>query len=300
MPCSAGSSPAIARSKVDLPDPLRPITPTASPLYAMNDMPRIACTSRIDGRRWRLTIRSSAVAAVPLSMPDPYTRYTTCRLSTTTIGSATAVPRLGLPEEEVPDDDRHHGPGHREAPEDRLADHRVAVGAVVDDLAREHARRDVEPRGVAVHRAPYRVVGVVAGHAGALVGEQGVPDQRDVDGRGVDLQQVGQVRVVVEDLARDQRERGLDAEDDARGVKPGTDDERQQLADVVEPSPPARQDETAPDVEQRLHRQDRDDEEPVPGERLAVGENDHEQHAEREHQLLQFHEHVTERKAGAR
>src|SRR5215831_16716026 len=113
-------------------------------------MPRMAWTSRMDGRRWRLTMRSSAVAAVPRSAPDPYTRYTTCRLSTTTIGSATAVPRLGLPEEEVPDDDRHHGPAHRESPEGRLADHRVAVGAVVDDLAREHVRGDMELRRAAV------------------------------------------------------------------------------------------------------------------------------------------------------
>ena len=30
-PCSAGSSPAMARSSVDLPEPLRPMTPTASP-----------------------------------------------------------------------------------------------------------------------------------------------------------------------------------------------------------------------------------------------------------------------------
>ena len=30
-PCSAGSSPAIARSRVDLPEPFRPMTPTASP-----------------------------------------------------------------------------------------------------------------------------------------------------------------------------------------------------------------------------------------------------------------------------
>src|SRR5215470_4317282 len=144
MPTSAGSSPAIARSRVDLPDPLRPITPTASPLYATNDMPRIACTSRIEGRRWRLTMRSSAVAAVPLSAPDPYTRYTTCRSSTTTIGSATAVPRLGLPEEEEAGDDRHHGPRGRVPPQGRRADHRVAVGAEVDDLGLEHVRGNME------------------------------------------------------------------------------------------------------------------------------------------------------------
>src|SRR5215475_8809179 len=129
MPCSAGSSPAIARSRVDLPEPLRPITPTASPLYATNDMPRMACTSRIDGRRCRLTMRSSAVAAVPLSAPDPYTRYTTCRSSTTTIGSATAVPRLRPPEEEEAADRRDHGPPDRISPQGLLGDDRLAVGA---------------------------------------------------------------------------------------------------------------------------------------------------------------------------
>src|SRR6516165_2097756 len=148
MPCSAGSRPAIARSRVDLPDPLRPITPTASPLYATNDTPRIACTSRIEGRCCRLTMRSSAVAAVPRSAPEPYTRYTTCRSSTTTIGSATAVPRLGPPEEHEPG---HHGqqrPADRVTPEGGLADHRVAVGAVVDDLVLVHLLGDAELRRV--------------------------------------------------------------------------------------------------------------------------------------------------------
>src|SRR5579871_3862788 len=94
----------------------------------------MACTSRIDGRRCRFTMRSSAVAAVPLSAPDPYTRYTTCRSSTTTIGSATAVPRLGPPEEEEAGDRRHHGPPRRVPPEGGLRDDRMAVGAVVDGL----------------------------------------------------------------------------------------------------------------------------------------------------------------------
>src|SRR6516225_7640025 len=252
MPCSAGSSPAIARSRVDLPDPFRPITPTASPLYATNDMPRIACTSRIDGRRCRLTMRSSAVAAVPRSEPDPYTRYTTCRSSTTTIGSDTAVPCLGPPEEEEPGDDRHHGPPDRVPPELGHADHWMAVGAVVDDLVCEHLRGDMELSGAAVHRAPQRVVGVIAGHADPLVLQQRVPDQRDVDGRGVDLQQGGERRMVVQDLARGQRQRGLNAEYDTGGVHPGPDDERKQLTDVVEPGAPAGQDERAPDVEQCL------------------------------------------------
>src|SRR5215469_1378759 len=107
-------------------------------------MPRMAWTSRIDGRRRRLIMRSSAVAAVPLSAPEPYTRYTTCRSSTTTIGSATAVPRLGPPEEEEPGHGRDHGPADRVAPQRGLADDRVAVGAVVDHLAVERGRADVE------------------------------------------------------------------------------------------------------------------------------------------------------------
>jgi len=56
-----------------LPDPFRPITPTASPWFTTNDTPRIACTSRIEGRRCRLSMRRNALAAVPLSLPAPYT-----------------------------------------------------------------------------------------------------------------------------------------------------------------------------------------------------------------------------------
>jgi hypothetical protein len=61
-------------SSVDLPDPFRPITPMASPWSATNETPLIACTSRTEGRRWRFITRISAVAAVPLSPPAPYTR----------------------------------------------------------------------------------------------------------------------------------------------------------------------------------------------------------------------------------
>src|SRR5215472_8124537 len=98
-------------------------------------------------------MRSSAVAAVPRSAPEPYTRYTTCRSSTTTIGSATAIPRLGPPEEEEAADHRRHGPAHRVHPQGRDADHRVTVGAVVDDLLLELDRADPELRRIAVHRA---------------------------------------------------------------------------------------------------------------------------------------------------
>jgi hypothetical protein len=59
---------------VDLPEPFRPMMPTASPWLITNEMPLIACTSRTDGRRWRLITRISAVAAVPLSPPAPNTR----------------------------------------------------------------------------------------------------------------------------------------------------------------------------------------------------------------------------------
>src|SRR5258708_19960632 len=142
----------------------------------MNDMPRIACTSRIDGRCCRFTMRSRAVAAVPLSAPEPYTRYTTCRPSTTTIGSATAVPRLGPPEEEEAGDRRDYCPHRRVPPQRGLADDRVAVGAVVDDLVLECGLRDVELHRVAVHRALHRVERVVARHADPLARHQRVPD----------------------------------------------------------------------------------------------------------------------------
>ena len=64
----------MACSSVDLPEPFLPMMPTASPWLITNEMPLIACTSRTDGRRWRLITRISAVAAVPLSPPAPYTR----------------------------------------------------------------------------------------------------------------------------------------------------------------------------------------------------------------------------------
>src|SRR5258708_1975814 len=117
----------------------------------------MAWTSRIDGRRWRLIMRSSAVAAVPLSAPEPYTRYTTCRSSTTTIGSATAIPRLRPPEEHEANHQRQQRPAHCVQPQGGLADYRVAVGAVVNDLVMEFRRRDMEFRGAAVHRTPQRV-----------------------------------------------------------------------------------------------------------------------------------------------
>src|SRR5215470_2648388 len=86
----------------------------------------------MEERRWRRTIRISAVAAVPRSRPAPYTRYTTCRLSTTTIGSATAIPRLCLPEVEEPEDDRRHRPAGPQPPQATLSDHWVAELAESD------------------------------------------------------------------------------------------------------------------------------------------------------------------------
>jgi hypothetical protein len=61
----------MARSRVDFPDPLRPITPMTSPWLTTNEMPLMACTSRIEARRCRLTRRISEVAAVPLLPPAP-------------------------------------------------------------------------------------------------------------------------------------------------------------------------------------------------------------------------------------
>src|SRR3989442_1122801 len=131
MPCSGGIRPAIARSRVDLPEPLRPMTPTASPRLATNEMPRIACTSRTDGRRWRRSIRRKAVAAVPLSRGEPTRGETLCRSSTTTPGSADcsppAVGHLRPPEEEETDDDREQRPPDAKEPQAGVGDDEVTV-----------------------------------------------------------------------------------------------------------------------------------------------------------------------------
>src|SRR5215468_5572161 len=179
-PSSAGSKPAMARSSVDLPEPLRPMTPTASPRLATNEIPLMACTSRIDARRWRRTIRISAVAAVPRSRPAPYTRYTTCRLSTTTIGSATAVPRIRLPEVEEANDDRGERPADPEPPQALLADDRMA------ELAVGHVAVIVGKTGV--EPAPVGIVGRCSGLVEALRRENRVPDQGDEDRGRVYLQ----------------------------------------------------------------------------------------------------------------
>src|SRR5215467_13471505 len=205
-PRSAGSRPATARSNVDLPEPLRPMTPIASPRFATNEMPRIACTSRIEARRCRRTSRISAVAAVPRSRPAPYTRYTTCRLSTTTIGSATAVPRLGLPENEEPGHDRHDRPAAPKPPQSGLADDGVAelaVGQVPGDV-----------REVRVERAQVRVVGRGTWLAQSLRREDRVSDQGDVHRGRVDLKDGREARMPEEQAAVYQCER-LDAEQHA-------------------------------------------------------------------------------------
>ena len=64
----------MARSSVDFPEPFRPMMPITSPWLTTKEMPRIACTSRMDARFCRLTSRISDVAAVPLLPPAPYTR----------------------------------------------------------------------------------------------------------------------------------------------------------------------------------------------------------------------------------
>src|ERR1700692_1257934 len=98
-------------------------------------MPRMACTSRMDGRRWRLMRRSNAVAAVPLSALLPYSRSTTCSSSPTTRGrSATAIPRLRAPEEKETGDRRHDRPEYAPHPQGGLAHHRVTVGAVIHEV----------------------------------------------------------------------------------------------------------------------------------------------------------------------
>src|SRR5258708_37797284 len=108
-----------------------------------------------------------AVAAVPRSRPAPYTRYTTCRSSTTTMGSATAVPRFRLPEEDEADYQRDDSPAGAGKPHVGLAEDGMAVGGVVEVPVGE----------LRVHRAQPRVVRLRPRMAEALRGQYGVPDQ---------------------------------------------------------------------------------------------------------------------------
>src|SRR3979411_2103680 len=99
-------------------------------------MPRMAWTSRMEGRRCLLIIRMCAGAAGPLSPPAPYTRYTTCRSSTITMGSATAVHRIRAPEVEEADDERQDRPADAVQPEACVAHEGHAMRAVIDVLGR--------------------------------------------------------------------------------------------------------------------------------------------------------------------
>src|SRR5215469_4375236 len=232
-------------------------------------------------------MRMRAVAAVPRSRPAPYTRYTTCRSSTTTIGSATAVPRFRLPEEDKADHQGDDGPAGADKPQVRLGDDGMTVSSVEQMLVRE-------PH---IQRALPGVVRLGPRLTDALGVQYGVPDQGYEYRRGVDLQSERQARMLEENPAVDQRER-LDAEQHPRQVQPGSHDERKQLADVIEARAPAGENQPPAEVEQRLQDQRGYGKQPVPGERLTGDQDDREQHGERDDELLQLDQHVPERKAG--
>src|SRR5699024_9265974 len=141
-PLFGGSSPAMARMSVLLPEPLEPTTPMASPSLATSDTPRTAWTSLAAGCCCRASTRLSALAALPFAalFAAPYTRYTTCRSSMTTIGwfgvaafdsfvcwlsvlgSATAITLLFLPENHESADEREYGPRDGRCPRCEPAD----------------------------------------------------------------------------------------------------------------------------------------------------------------------------------
>ncbi|RPK56660.1 hypothetical protein EES42_40135 [Streptomyces sp. ADI95-17] len=90
-PFVAGSRPAMALSRVDLPEPLEPIRPMASPLYAAKLTPFTACTSRTPGVCRRETIRLSAEVALPFPVRAPLTLYVMWTSSTTTVGTGSLL-----------------------------------------------------------------------------------------------------------------------------------------------------------------------------------------------------------------
>ncbi|CAM5456453.1 hypothetical protein STENM36S_04190 [Streptomyces tendae] len=67
----------MARSSVDLPEPLEPIRPMASPRYAVKETPRTACTLRTPraaSSEPLLSMRLRAAVALPLPVLAPLTR----------------------------------------------------------------------------------------------------------------------------------------------------------------------------------------------------------------------------------
>src|SRR5260370_20941412 len=146
-----------------------------------------------------------------------------CKSSTTTIGSATAVLRLRSPEEEESTRDRDRRPGYGVVPEVTRVGIVVTVCAVQLVLLR--GARLMAQGGP--HVAEPGVVRLRAGGALPLGLQQRVPDQRDVPGRRVELQRHDAPPVRLD------AERS-DAEDHARGVQPGAQQKRQQLAEVVD------------------------------------------------------------------
>src|SRR6266568_1309497 len=197
---------------------------------------------------------------------------------------ATAVPRFRLPEEHEPHHQRHDGPA--DAPQPQLVHrHRpVAVGTVFE----------VRLFPGVVEGAIRGAVRLASRPADSLRLQYRVPYQADVNRGGVDLQQVSDRRMMT------QRADGLDAEHDPGEVQPGPDEERQQLAEVVRAGAQPGQAQAHTDVEQRLERQGRDGEQPVPGQRLARGQHDHGEHDHRHAQLLELDQHVPDGQAGAR
>jgi hypothetical protein len=83
-------------------------------------------------------------------------------------------------------------------------------------------------------------------------------------------------------------------------VPPHPEQERDQLADVLGSGADPGQPQRRAHIERRLHQQDRHEQQPVPGERLAGPEHDREQHQHRQQQLLELHQHVGQRQAGPR
>src|SRR5260370_3089880 len=163
------------------------------------------------------------------------------------MGSATAVPRLRSPEETEPYDDGDHRPADGVVPEvSRVGSDVVAVRAVELVLLRRAL--------LVADRVPQSASGQVErlapGRTLPLAGQHGVPDQRDVEGRRVELEQRDY-------LAAGRVEESLDAEQNTGHVEPRAHQERQQLAEVVDLRAEARHRQPDADVEDRLKQQRR-------------------------------------------
>ena len=156
---TVSSSPARARSRVDLPDPDGPTSSTRSPGRRVSEMSRSTGSRRPNGRQVRPSTSTSpgpapaggaAGDALPASGPARQTAC--CSRCSWPAGKADSAPGPGQrPHEQPADQPGEHRPGdgHRAEVDQLVAQHPLGVPAAAVGEHRQH--RHVGPRGGELH-----------------------------------------------------------------------------------------------------------------------------------------------------